>query len=572
MYKCFCFIILLLFSPLPSQAQATKELSDICRQLDTEIQRWPEYKTKRQMAIDSLYKALYAAEGPDNTFDCCLALIDAYQDFQNDSALYYCKMLGEIAPWTNDKKDKETAKMMMARQAVRSGMYEAALDYLNQVDTTAIGSEGKITYHQVCHFAYMEMAAYCYIWSKRDEYINQEHVSLHRLLGLLPEDSGEWLMYKAYDLLLDDKYEDADRLSRQCLDKVERYGTIYRDAAFHRRFICESLHQEEEACYWLAECAISELRQGCVDQVGVWSLASKIEKDHLDKSYEYVRFAWDVISYYGVNLRSWQIAPVLSSIEHQYQEEKQRHTRVITIGLVVLALLALMLAFSLFYVNKQRKHLATARRQLQESNQLLQESNANLEEANAKLSALNKQLSEVNAQLFTSNAQLSDANHAKEEYIVSLLAYNSDFIDQKEEERREQSKMLRNGKMKELTRILNAADKTGKELGQLLARFDDIFLGLYPTFVEDFNALLIEEGQIKVNKIGKMNTPLRIFALLRLGIDQIPDVAKILHCSPQTIYNYRTNLKNSCRFDRDLFEDAVRNIGMPVLVGDLKTL
>ena len=116
--------------------------------------------------------------------------------------------------------------------------------------------------------------------------------------------------------------------------------------------------------------------------------------------------------------------------------------------------------------------------------------------------------------------------------------------------------------MAELTKLLNSADKTGKELEQLLTRFDEIFLGLYPTFVSDFNALLSEEGRIKTTKPGQMNTPLRIFALMRLGIDKISDVAKILHCSSQTIYNYRNNLRNAYLGNREKFEEEVRNIGI----------
>ena len=197
------------------------------------------------------------------------------------------------------------------------------------------------------------------------------------------------------------------------------------------------------------------------------------------------------------------------------------------------------------FINSQRKRIALARSQL--------------EKRNTQLAAANTQLSIL-------NVQLSDSSRAKEEYIVQLLEYNSEFIDQKEEDRRNESKLLRNGKMKELTRMLNSADKTGKELNQLLARFDDIFLGLYPTFIEEFNALLNEEGKIKVIRNERMNTPLRIFALLRLGIEKTADVSKILHCSANTVYNYRAQLKNAYLFERDEFEDAVRRIGMPGLV------
>ena len=554
MYRCLT-ILLLAILLLTGQAQNPHNLKDFCQRVDEEMVCWSEHLAKRQARIDSLKALLYQKNDTASVqYGLCAALVDEYCSFQNDSALFYCKMLGEIAPWTKEQSLVEVAKMKMVRQAVKSGMYEAAITYLAAVDTTALDTEGMSEYWRVRHFAYVEMAAYCYIWDKRTEYLEEEHHCREHLFQLLPENSAEWLMYKAYDALLADQPKEAEALSDKCFATMPRYCMLYRNAAFHRRFICESLGKYDEAAYWQAECAISELRNGMADQIGLWSLASKIGDKDLERSYGYIRFSWDAISLFGVNTRSWQIAPVLSTIEHQYQAERERLHRIISDGVIVLIILLILLAATLFYVNKQRKCLNIAHQQLQESNALLQESNVQLETANS--------------QLLTLNSQLADASRAKEEYIVQLLAYNSDFIDQKEEQRRTESKMLRNGKMKELTRLLNSADKSNKELTALLARFDEIFLGLYPTFVEDFNALLREEHQIKASKPGQMNTPLRIFALMRLGIENTADVARILHCSPQTIYNYRNNLRNAYLYDREKFEEAVCSIGMPVLVND----
>lgn len=516
------------------------DVADICKRMDEEIAQWPERVALRQVRIDSLVAQLYQEKGSAREqFDLCSAIVDEYSSFQNDSALFFCKMLKEIAPWTEDPSRIALATVKKARQAVKSGMYEAALTYLAAADTTVMGKEVLTEYWRVYHFAYVEMSAYCYIWDKRQEYLKEEARCRQQLLALLTEHSAEWYLYKAYDALLSDHYEEARRLSDQCMALTPRYGELYRTAAFHRRFICESLDKPDEAVYWQAECAISELRQGLTDQIGVWSLAEKMGNSDLDRSYAYVRFAWDAVSRFSEkNVRSWQLTPVLSSIEHQYQTEHARLSNIIMTGAVILAALTLLLAVLLLYANRQRKRLSVAHRSMQEGNRKLKEA----------------------------NSLLSDVNRVKEEYIVRLLEYNSEFIDAKEEERRTESKLLRNGKMKELALLLNAAEKSNQELGLLLARFDEIFLGLYPTFVEDFNALLREEGQLKTSKSGHLNTPLRIFALLRLGIDHTADVSKILHCSPQTVYNYRNNLRNSYRFNRDDFDDAVRSIGIPSLV------
>lgn len=516
---------------------ASTDLRKVYENVDAEIDKWPEYKSRRQARIDSLKTSLFTKDinWADTQFVKCLHIVDEYQYYQNDSAIHYIKMLSDIASWTTHlAESKAIVKLKMARQAVRSGMYEAALTYLNETDTTIQNKDIITDYFRIRHFAYVEMSAYCYIWSKRTEYLELAHQCRLRLLSLLKQNSPEWLMYKAYDALLEKHFKEAERLSNLCLRSCPQYSDLYRQATFHRRFICECLEQESEAIYWQAESAISELRLGITDQVGLWSLASKMPSDEISRQYRYIRFSWDVISSFGENARTWQVAPVLSAVEHQYQAVKERQSRIILIGTVILLIMAILLAFAYFYANKKRRQLAEA----------------------------NKKLADYNERLATTNAKLADANRVKESYIVQLLRYYSDFIDIKEEERRSMSKMQRTGNTDALTKMLNAADKTEKDHERLLCHFDDVFLELYPSFVEDLSAMLSEEGRKILNQKERMNTPLRIFALMRLGIDNTKDVARILHCSAQTIYNYRNSIRNAFLYDRNHFEESIMSIGI----------
>ena len=85
---------------------------------------------------------------------------------------------------------------------------------------------------------------------------------------------------------------------------------------------------------------------------------------------------------------------------------------------------------------------------------------------------------------------------------------------------------------------------------------------LVPNFVADFNALLIPEERLEVTGEYKLNTTLRIFALIRLGIEDSSKIAKFLHYSVNTIYNYRARVKNIAVTHRDDFEVRVKQIGM----------
>ena len=101
-----------------------------------------------------------------------------------------------------------------------------------------------------------------------------------------------------------------------------------------------------------------------------------------------------------------------------------------------------------------------------------------------------------------------------------------------------------------------------KELEELYENFDSVFLNLFPTFVDDFNALLDPETQIHPKDENRLTTEIRIFALIRLGIEDSSKIAEFLHYSVNTIYNYRARIKNGAINNRESFERRVKLLGL----------
>ena len=122
-------------------------------------------------------------------------------------------------------------------------------------------------------------------------------------------------------------------------------------------------------------------------------------------------------------------------------------------------------------------------------------------------------------------------------------------------------KLLKQGRAAELLQDMTASSRAQEALDNFYRIFDDTFLGLYPDFVEQFNALLRPEGRLYPKKSGQLTTELRIFALIRLGINDSKQIASLLHYSLSTIYNYKVSVKNSALGDREKFEEAVKMIG-----------
>jgi uncharacterized protein YciW len=167
----------------------------------------------------------------------------------------------------------------------------------------------------------------------------------------------------------------------------------------------------------------------------------------------------------------------------------------------------------------------------------------------------------ANQQLKTSNIQLLDANRVKEEYVGRFMRLCSIYMDRLDDLRKKVNKRVKQRQYAELIELTQSADLQEQELEEFYANVDSAFLHLFPHFVDSFNAMLTPEEQVTLTDKNRLNTTVRIFALIRLGIDDSSKIAEFLHYSVNTIYNYRARVKNGALTDRESFEDMVKNIG-----------
>lgn len=128
------------------------------------------------------------------------------------------------------------------------------------------------------------------------------------------------------------------------------------------------------------------------------------------------------------------------------------------------------------------------------------------------------------------------------------------YIEKLESQRKMVIRKIKANQQKELLSILSSSKRTAEENQTFLSQFDSIFLSLYPTFVEELNTLLTPEAQVELKENNELTPSLRVAALIRLGITESSVIAGILSYSPQTIYNYRSALKNGA-IDKDSFEE-----------------
>ena len=152
----------------------------------------------------------------------------------------------------------------------------------------------------------------------------------------------------------------------------------------------------------------------------------------------------------------------------------------------------------------------------------------------------------------------------KEEYIGRFLSLCSQYIDKLDDYRKMVNRKMKNKELDELFRMTKSTELKEKEIEELCQNFDSVFLHLFPNFIDDFNALLLPDMQVHPKEENRLSTDLRIFALIRLGIDDSSKIAEFLHYSVNTIYNYRARIKNGAVGNREAFERKVKELGRPM--------
>jgi len=271
------------------------------------------------------------------------------------------------------------------------------------------------------------------------------------------------------------------------------------------------------------------------------------EDGDIDRAYKYMKRSLEDALFCNARLRTYEISKMMPIISEAYQKQNETNRFQLVLFLVSASVLSAILLVILLLLFKQMKKLNKAKQ--------------DIDLANIQLSELNKELYTFNEKLNESNFALSETNLLKEIYIGRYMDQCSDYIGKLEGYRRKLNVMATTGKMNDLVTAVKSKQFIENELKEFYTNFDKTFLQLFPNFIEEFSALLVDEDAVQLKEGELLNTELRIFALIRLGIKDSAKISVFLRYSVSTIYNYRSQIKNKAVGPRDDFESAVMRIG-----------
>ncbi len=526
----------------PTQNDATALLDS----LDAAIDRAPHYEAMKQTRISQLKRQLRSGGSAEVRFKLGLRLYEEYRSYKNDSAISAARYSLDIARQSGRTDRVGLCLSLIAYQSSTAGHYADAEATLRQVDVGRLQGRGLFCYYRAQNHLYSETAYYSHLQDVKDS-AHALALRYERLmLNSVDKNTGEHREYLCRSLYNAHRYAEAQRVCDQWLQEVSEETHEYAMVAYYEYRLRLAARDTAGMIRWLARSAINDVKLSTTDQASLWSLAEIINGTDNARAYRYVKFSWQCAQTFGTDVRSRQISPILSAIEAQYQLQADRSFHRLRLFALVITLLAAALLSMLYYANRQRRRLAQARN--------------DLDKRNSELAEMNRKLNAMNAEMKTVNAQLSESNTVKEFYIGRFLAICSDYVDRLDQNRRHANRMIREHKVDELYEQTRSNGQKDRNVEELYNHFDRAFLSIFPHFVDELNALLRPECQITVPE-GNLNTTLRIFALIRLGIDDSGKIAELLHYSVNTIYNYRTRTKNGCAGDRGSFEEKVKSLG-----------
>lgn len=535
---------------LSSMGSSHVNLDSLYAVLDAAIDSADLFLKQKNDRIASLKDDYQRAGSDKERYDYASKLCQEYTPFNNDSAITYHYLCMDIAGKMGRDDLKAQSETGLAYQLAGSGFYYEAKIHFDQIPEKYRTGELLNLYQSGTNHLYGEMGYYSHDPKLSEAFHARSRVIRDSLMERMDTTSSSWVALKSMVLNNSNQPELAlhynDLWLKACKPDSRRYAIM----AFYRSEIYKKQDNVEMQRYWLLQSAIIDVRNAIMDQGALWSLANSLIRNEgdLDRAYHYMDFSWSCISRFSPHMRSWQVSPILTRINDEYKNKLETANTRLQWTVGIISLLTLLTLLLLIYVSKKRKQLAIARDELAQSNR--------------QLSLLNAQLKETNEELASSNLQLHDSNRVKDEYITKFLQLCSEYIDKLDSYRVKINRKLKANQYDDLKRMTGSTEMKENEVKELFDNFDAVFLHLFPNFVSEFNALLKPEEQIVPPEDNHLTTDLRIFALIRLGIDESSRIADFLRYSPNSIYNYRARIKNKAVCDRDDFEKLVKSIGM----------
>ncbi len=503
-----------------------------------------------------------------------LQLYNEYKYYNYDSALRYTKKLRKLAENKSDRALLLDAKLKAVFIMLSAGMFKETFDSLKIISIDNVADSLKAEYYTLMGRSYYNLADFNADSYSSPIYNNMANLYLDSALVFFAQNSFDHIYYSALKFLKKGNSDSALANLRQLVKRndLTHHQNALATSTIGGIYIAQG--QEDKAKPFLIAASVSDIKSSTKETLALLTLAGLIYSEgKIEEALLYIEKANADAVFYNARLRKVQVGAILPFIEGGLITTIKSQKEKLQIFLIALSILVLLLGGFAVIIRNQVKKLKVARANLSEANLKLQQTNHELvevnelkEKYNSQLKEINTQLQEVNEikekyniQLQKINHQLTEANKIKEEYIGYYFNLDTEYLARTEKLITTLDKKLVERRWEEIKIILKSFDAK-KEKDELLKNFDKVFLRLFPNFLVQFNTLFKEEDRITLKEEQLLNTDLRIFALIRLGITGNEKIAEILGYSINTIYAKKTKIRSKTIVNKEEFERRIGEI------------
>ncbi|MDJ1501913.1 DUF6377 domain-containing protein [Xanthocytophaga agilis] len=522
-----CFLILIPLYGTFAQKPYDKTLVE----LDSIIQKRSTFTVEKQQHIQYL-KNLLTEEDIEGKTRVYQKLYSEYKSFIYDSAFVYAQLLLQTACLQQHPAQINESKLKLSFLLLSSGLLHECLDTLQSIRIEELPDSLQKEYYSQIARAYYDLSDYSQDKYFSPAYHNLGNQYLKKAVLLCKPNTWEYYYFQGWYAMRVHNIQAAIDYYEYLLKSYKLSLNQYAIAASSLSTAYKNLHQSDNAIKWMAQATIADIKASNHETVAARVLAELIyQQGESLRAYQYVKIALEDAGVYGARHRKLQISDILPIIEGNQLVQTETQNKALQQYSIVLTVLAVLVVLFAFIIFKQNRSLRQAKSSLAASNEYLTEANYRMQEA----------------------------NKIKEEYIGHFFTTFSEYIDKIDAFKKAITRKITSRRIEEIGDIVQKINlKTERE--NLFYSFDTTFLRIFPNFIVDFNTLFKEEDHYSLHEKQELPVELRIFALIRLGIKDNEKIAKILDYSINTIYTYKTKVKNKSIIPNEHFEDELLKI------------
>ena len=514
------------------------EAQSLSEMLDRAIADKTLYDARKEHRIDEL-RRMRTIPGFTlrQEYEINTRLYREFKKYKLDSAVRYVERNVELGHQLHNSDYVVESKLRLARLYSSLGMTIEAREMLESIESDRLSASQQHTYYRAYSQFYQHYAAL----TGRSYYSD---LSRQYTDSMLMVKQTETLRYRIAYISRHAQTAPPDSVETALLhlmSEIEPEDSHYAEIACILGSFYQNRGDEANALKYYMISAMTDLRLSIKENASFRLLANMYYANgDFARAFEYAQAAIEDAKFSRVQFRTAQMSELYSIISVLHQAEEVSAKNKMRNYLILISILSVILVMLFAFVFQQMRKVYRIKEEL---------------------SQINGGLARLNEELAVKNRLLSDANAVKVQYIAYFFDLCSAYIDKMDDYRKQLKRLAQDHKFDLLYRQLKSTSMLETEQHELYKNFDAIFLNLYPSFVDDFNALLQEDERIELHSGELLNKELRIYALLRLGITDSMKIASFLRCSISTVYNYRSKVRNKAAVSREMFEKMVMRIG-----------